>query len=79
MIFNETGETKTYHTEIPKNSIIFACKTTDVSTASIFTFNSSTSNMRINFIGDSKDIVFTFTENSIQIAPNTLVRIYKFK
>lgn len=79
MIFNETEETKNYNTEIPENSIIFACKKTNVSTASIFTFNSSISDSRINFIGNSNDIVYMFTKNSIQIAPNVIVRIYKFK
>lgn len=42
-------------------------------------FNSSTSDMRINFIGNSNDIVYMFTPNSIKIAPNVIVRIYKFK
>ena len=79
MIFNETEEIKDYYTEIPENSIIFACKKTDVSTASIFTFNSDVTDLRINFIGTSNNLVPTFNTNLIQIAPNVIVRIYKFK
>ena len=79
MIFNETEETQIFHTEIPENSIIFACKKTDVSTASIFTYNSSVSEPRINFIGNSNDLVYGFNTGLIQIAANVIVRIYKFK
>lgn len=78
VFINDTDINKEFLLDIPLNAICFAYDTTSIGKATIFTFGKTTSNARTTYVGNSNSLVPLLSSRHVTLAPNTLIRIYKF-